>query len=194
MAVADESAFERDLRAGTYALLARLLSAPPDTALLDSLRAIAAAETADSPPLAKSWLALRDAADMAPSAIEDEFHALFIGVTRGELMPYASFYLTGFLMEKPLALLRADLVKLGMERREDVREPEDHVAALFEVMSLLSGAADGRQKAFFDCHIAPWVDRLFEDMQAAASACFYKPVARLGRAFIAVERVFLGLA
>ena len=45
---------------------------------------------------------------------------LFIGVGRGELLPFASVYMTGFLNEKPLATLRNDMVTLGVERSPDV--------------------------------------------------------------------------
>ena len=131
--------------------------------------------------------------------IDDEFHALFIGLGRGELVPYGSWYLTGFLMEKPLATLRDDLARMGFERNEDISEPEDHFAALAEVMSLIidEGVQDpatggmSMQQQFFETHIGPWAGKFFEDMTSASSAVFYRSVGRLGSAFIDFEQQFL---
>ena len=50
---------------------------------------------------------------------------------------HGSWYLTGFLMEKPLAVLRDDLTALGLARRDSCGEPEDHLAALCDVMRAL---------------------------------------------------------
>src|SRR4051794_41471373 len=72
-------------------------------------------------------------------AVGKEFFALFVGVGRGELLPYASYYLTGFLHERPLARVREELDRRGIERAGPSREPEDHVAILLEVMA--GGAA-----------------------------------------------------
>ncbi len=112
-------------RARVYSLMGALLAAPPGADLLNRLRQIGDAvsdETGHSPdtPLATGWHALKAAAtESNESALNDEFHELFMGIGRGELMPYASWYLTGFLMERPLAALRQDLKTLGFERRRD---------------------------------------------------------------------------
>jgi TorA maturation chaperone TorD len=181
---------EEDLwRADTYALLARLLAAAPDRNLLDLLAAIPGAPRPDDPPLARAWKHLAEAARRAePDDLAEEYQALFIGPTRGEVMPYGSFYLTGFLMEKPLAALRAELAALGIARRESVREPEDHAAAVCEAMSLLITAGDERQAGFFERHLAPWLGRFFGDLGTAESARFYRTVGELGAAFFEVEQ------
>jgi len=185
------------VRADTYVLLARLFRAPPDQALLDRLMACRVGDEQDA-PLAKAWAGLADASRQAdPRSLDDEFHALFIGLGRGELLPYASWYLSGFLLDKPLAQLRADLKKLGIERVEDVSESEDHVAALCETMALLVDADAGidhaGQKKFFDRHFHPWVPRFFADLRTAKHSDFYRRVADLGQQFIEFEQSWLSL-
>jgi TorA maturation chaperone TorD len=112
------------------------------------------------------------------------------------MMPYGSWYLTGFLMERPLAELRQDLKELGYARQTDVKEPEDHAAALCETMSLLILDKDlgfGRLKKFFDDHIEPWMMRFFQDLQAAETAEFYGAVGLLGEKFLQVDKQYLGM-
>jgi len=139
-----------------------------------------------------AWGELGEAARKARvGALADEYQTLFIGPTRGELVPYGSWYLTGFLMEKPLAVLRAELAELGIERRESMRESEDHAAAVCETMSLLIESGDSRQADFFARHLAPWLGRFFHDVRTAESADFYRAVGGLGEAFFEVERVYL---
>jgi TorA maturation chaperone TorD len=125
------------------------------------------------------------------AAVEREHFDLFTGLGGGELMPYASYYLTGFIHERPLAEVRGDLAALGLVRTEGLSEPEDHVAFLFEVMAGLirgaCGTADITDEVFFRRHIAPWAGRLFADLEAAEAASFYKPVARLARLLIDIE-------
>lgn len=185
-----EIAEEDGLRAEWYALLAQLLSAPPDAATLDLVRGL----SGDESDLGRSIGALSAAAKAAaPDALEQEYFDLFVGVGRGELLPYTSYYLTGFLNEKPLGRLRGDMAELGIGRADDVKEPEDHIAALCEVMAgLITGAfgepADlATQRKFFDSHIGCWAPRFFEDLEAAKSAAFYMPVGTIGRMFMAIE-------
>lgn len=188
---------EDEARAGTYALLAHALRHASGAEILAPLMDLRPADGRDA--FALAWEALRLAADRtAPDAVEDEYDALFIGLGRGELVPYGSWYQTGFLMERPLGVLRADLRALGFERQPGVREPEDHVAALFEVMAQLAldtgtdtAAGIERQRAFFADHLGGWVQRFFVDLEAAPSACLYRSVARLGSAFFALERRYL---
>jgi len=125
-------------RAQCYTLLAHLLHAPPNQALLDLARGL----KSDGSELGQALNALATVAQRTtPEQAEREFSALFIGLARGELLPYASYYLTGFLQEKPLADLRGDMAQLGIRRRDDVPEPEDHIAALCEMMAgLITGA------------------------------------------------------
>jgi len=124
---------------------------------------------------------------------KQEYFDLFVGLGQGELLPYASYYLTGFLNEKPLARLRGDMARLHIARADDVSEPEDHIAALCEMMAGLITGSFGRpaelaeQRAFFDTHIGCWAPRFFEDLQAAQSAVLYMPVGTIGRLFMAIE-------
>lgn len=175
-------------RGQEYALLATLLCGPPSKRLLEQLAAL----TGDATPLGHAHAALADAAASAlPSQVEREYFNLFVGLGRGELLPYASYYLTGFLNERPLSRLRADMAALGIERIANNSEPEDHAAILCEIMS---GLADGcldaspeAQRVFFDKHVSPWLGRLFADMESADHARFYRAVGALGRTFIEIE-------
>ena len=175
-------------RAREYALLAALLARPPDPALLKRLASI----EGDGTLLGLAHKALAAAAaEQEAAAVAREYFELFIGVGRGELLPYGSYYLTGFLQERPLARLRAELVALGIERVEGQCEPEDHAAILCEIMAgLVTGefaAPVERQRYFFDRHLAPWMPRFFADLEAAKAADFYRPVGAIGRLFIDLE-------
>jgi TorA maturation chaperone TorD len=186
-------------RARVYALLGALLARPPDEALLGTLRQIPAESAGEEDPgLAAAWAMLRRAAEQAePAGLSDEYQELFIGIGRGELLPYGSWYMTGFLMERPLAELRQDLRALGLERRAEVREPEDHAGALCETMSLLAAGVHAleleRQRAFYERHIDPWMGRFFADLVQARSARFYRAVGLLGERFLEVEREYLAM-
>lgn len=176
------------LRAYGYALLARLLHRAPDRELLRIL----AGMKGDDTPLGRAHTELAEAAGRAdPNRVEREHFALFVGVGRGELLPYASFYMTGFLNERPLADVRRDFAALGAERAEGLYDPEDHIAILFDVMAGLSRGqfVDAKlgELAFFTRHIEPWAMRFFEDLAIAPSSDFYKSVAALGSAFLTVE-------
>jgi TorA maturation chaperone TorD len=188
-------------RSGAWRLLASLLRETPDEAMLAHVQSLSEIESDNdelSVALQMLGLATRHC-DV--DTIDDEFHALFIGLGRGELVPYGSWYMTGFLMEKPLGTLRDDLARLGYERNEETREPEDHFAALAEVMSLMidegaTGATGDElelQQRFFDAHIGGWAEKFFEDMTNASSAVFYRSVGRLGTAFIRFEKQFLSM-
>ncbi len=181
---------EDRLRANWYSLLAHLLSDPAD----ENMLLLARSWEGDDSDLGRAIATLSAAAKGAtPDAVREEFFKLFVGVGHGELQPYGSYYLTGFLHEKPLARLRGDMRQLQIERNEDVKEPEDHIASLCEIMAgLITGAfgapADlATQQKFFDDHIACWAPRFFEDLQAAKSAAFYMPVGSIGSLFLAVE-------
>ena len=195
-----ESDGDRELeytRANTYRLLGGLLAQPPDVELLERLTQIDIGVEAQDTALAPQWRALALAARHSTvSEANDEYHDLFVGMARGELVPYASWYLTGFIMEKPLAQLRQDLKELGFARLEKVKEPEDHAAALCETMSLIITDADiaaARQRKFFEEHLAPWMPRFFEDLQAANSANFYSTVGGLGGKFLEIDRQYLAM-
>lgn len=171
-----------------YALLSVLLRCAPNTALLQDLSRL----RGNSTPLGNAHTALGDAAAKAdPVRLEREFFELFIGVGRGELLPYGSYYITGFLHERPLARLRDDLRALGVVRAEGQSEPEDHAAILCEIMAGLSGGAfaapQSAQNKFFGRHLAPWIGRFFTDLEHARSAPFYRQVGTIGRLFVAIE-------
>jgi TorA maturation chaperone TorD len=175
-------------RAQQYALLAALLSRAPGADLLGRLARL----RVDATPLGLTQAALAEAArEASVDRIEREYFDLFIGLGRGELLPYASYYLTGFLHERPLARLRADLAELGIARTERNAEPEDHLATLCEVMAgLVDGrfpAPAGSDQRIFERHMAPWAARFFADMERAEAADFYRRVATLGRMFVEIE-------
>jgi len=187
---------EQQYRSAAYALIASLLRSPPDQAMLDRVRGLSQQPAAEGDEilLSMSMLGL-SATTLSPASIEDEFYQLFIGLGKGELVPYASWYLTGFLMEKPLSDLREDLAHLGYQKNESVSEPEDHMAALCEVLSLM--IADGmeldQQRDFFLRHLGNWADKFFNDLNTAEAAVFYKSVGRFGTAFIQFENAYLSM-
>ncbi len=187
-----------ELRAIGYRMLGRLLAHPADEDLLGRLRDLQIDERGSGREMAAAWSMLKLAAQKArPEQVEDEFNQLFIGIGRGELVPYGSWYLSGFLMEKPLALLRRDLDQLGFERRPGVSEPEDHAAALCDVLGMLASSEPRSpfdvQKHFFERHIGCWMERFFDDLQRAQSAHFYRAVGQLGSSFIALEKRYFGM-
>ena len=182
-------------RAREYALLASLLSRTPNAELLSRLSNL----RGDVTPLGVAHVDLAEAASRADLAkVEREFFNLFIGVGRSELLPYASYYLTGFLHERPLARLREDLAAFGIERREGHAEPEDHAGILCEIMAgLIDGrlpAPAGTDQKIFEKHMAPWIGRFFADLERCESADFYRRVGTLGRLFIEIETEAFSLA
>ena len=185
-AVADEDR----LRADLYNFLGVLLSGPPDDMLLSQTAGL----TGDDTDLGKGIATLAKLSRVTkPATAESEFNRLFIGLGRGELLPYASYYLTGFLNEKPLAQLRGDMAAQGLARADNVFEPEDNIASLMEMMGAMivgrfgAPAPLARQKDFFMKHINPWAGLFFADLEAAKNSVFYAPVGSIGRAFMEIE-------
>jgi TorA maturation chaperone TorD len=175
-------------RAREYALLAALLTRAPSREFLEAIAEL----KVDASPLGLAHAALAEAARLArPEDVEREFFDLFIGIGRGELVPYGSYYLSGFLYERPLARLRADLGELGIVRSEGNCEPEDHIATLCEIMAGLAGgefsSSPGTDEPFFKKHVEPWAARFFADLEHAQAARFYRSVGTLGRTFIEIE-------
>jgi TorA maturation chaperone TorD len=175
-------------RAREYALLATLLGRSPDAALLKRLAQL----KGDATPLGLAHAALGEAAQRSEEeGVGREYFHLFVGLGRGELLPYASYYLTGFLYERPLARLRGDLRRFGVEAAPGQSEPEDHAATLCEIMAALVGretsAPAGADKDIFDKHLAPWIGRLFTDLERSPTADFYACVGALGRTFMEIE-------
>jgi len=189
--VAESVTPEDQLRAQIYRLLAGFLSRPPGKNDLET----AAKLTGDGGEFGE---AISNFAKLArhsnPEAADREFHDLFIGVTRGELLPYGSYYLTGFLNEKPLATLRADMAVKGIERIAGLKEPEDHIASVLEMMAGLIEGAYGdqlplaEQKSFFDKHVNSWGSHFFKDLEAAKHSVLYAPLGTIGRLFMQIEQ------
>ncbi len=183
------------LRADLYGLLGTLLGRPPEGALLAALCGLSV-DGGDNPIERTVAELVAVARDADPDELRSTYTALFIGVGRGEVVPFASWYAGGFVLDTPLARLRTTLATLGFEREEGVHEPEDHIAALCEVMAHLVTDA-GReglelQRDFFNQHLLPWAARFFQDVQNAQSAdAFYCLVGRLGEQLITSEKQYL---
>lgn len=185
---------QEDARANAYALLAACQTAPPSAALLQQLAQLPAEAGDDT---GKALAQLAAAAGTAPEVLAEDHHNLFIGLGRGKVVPYASYYLTGNMMDMPLANLRRDLATLGIARQEGSTEPEDHGGALCELMAMLcrdeSAEAFARQKQFFDAHLAGWMEALFVDIAREAESDFYRAAGDFGAAFMRFEKRYFGM-
>ena len=185
-------------RAGFYGLIAHLLGQAPSR---DTLGAIGRSPALEADPqlpeavaLAEAWNALRRAChDTTEARVAAEWSELFTGTGRPAVLPYASYYLTGFLMEKPLAELRDTLATLGLAREAGNGEPEDHLAGVCEVMRRLIERGDwSAQQAFHQRHMLPWVSRCCTEMSSLSSARFYAVLADFAHAFFELEARVLG--
>lgn len=183
-------ATEDSMRAGLYSLVGQLLFVTPTAETLTKLQSL----TGDESEMGGAFDALSrlaTATDVATARAE--YDGLFIGMGRGELLPYASYYLTGFLNEKPLARLRNTMRELGIAKSDDAKEPEDHIGSLFEMMAGLIVGRYGlpldlaQQQKFFAAHIEPWAGHFFGDLEAAELSRLYQPVGTIGRLFVEVE-------
>lgn len=182
---------EDRLRADFYNFLGLLLAGPPDQIVLDQMAGL----TGDSTDLGQAISGMARVARVTkPATAEREFNALFIGLGRGELLPYASYYLTGFLNEKPLAQLRADMAARGITRAPNVYEPQDNIASLMEMMAGMivgrfgASAPLNDQKTFWTRHIGPWAGHFYTDLEAAEHSVLYASVGTAGRVFMEIER------
>jgi TorA maturation chaperone TorD len=182
---------EETARADLYGLLATLFYAPPSNALLATL---SSAQTNGDGVLGAAWTLLVEVARCSDAeALRGEYEQLFIGVGKPEVMLYGSYYLSGFLMEKPLAALRTDLAQMGLQRADSVTESEDHIASLCEVMRYLIASDDVlqanvlNQKKFFGTHMQAWVLSLCEAIAKHPDAKFYAALAGLSKVFFEVE-------
>lgn len=191
-----ERAPEELARQALYAFLTRALARPiePSEALM-----LAPFANADS-ELGQAAAGLIKSLDgVKPDVLSREYHDIFIGVGRGELLPFASYYLTGFLNEKPLAELRGDMQRLGFARPDTVKEPEDHIGSLCDIMChLIEGTATGEfdiydQDKFFEAHLKPWAGKFFADLEKAKTADAYRNVGRIGRIFMVIEEQSFGM-
>ena len=181
---------EDQLRADMYSFLASLLRTEPSADLIKQLTLL----ESDDTPIGKAIKILTKlASSLDLPSIRAEYVGIFIGVGRGEILPFASYYLTGFLKDNPLAKLRGDMQEIGIAVSSGI-DPEDHIATLFDIMAgLILGKFNrkfsiGEQRDFFNKHLAPWVDLLMRDIEASKIAVFYAPVGTIGREFIEIER------
>jgi len=181
-------------RAELYGLLARLWLAPPDAELLQQFKVAVTEAPESGGHLEAPWQALVAALRATtPAAAAAEHEALFIGIGKPEIFAYGSFHLSGFLNEKPLAVLRSDLAELGLTRDAQTMETEDHIAYVFEVMRYLIAGDDvavcnlERQRRFFRAHVQSWVERLCDSVAAHPRAEVWRAVAGFTREFVAVE-------
>jgi TorA maturation chaperone TorD len=191
-AAADDS--EELARAELYGLLARLWIAPPDAELLSQFRVAVTEAPQPGGFLEAPWQSLVAAMRaVTPEAAAAEYDALFGGVGKPEVFLYGSYYLAGFLNERPLAALRSDLAALGLERDQSRGETEDHVACVFEVMRYLIAGDDAatsnleQQRRFFRAHLQSWLDKLADAVEAQPRAQLWRQVAAFTRAFVQVE-------
>ena len=182
---------EDRLRADVYHFLATYLMSRPGETALNAARSF----SGDDSAFGKAFNTLaRIAGKMSAAELGSEYDALFIGLGRGELLPYGSYYLTGFLNEKPLAKLRNAMRELGIARREGVSDPEDHAGSLMEMMAGLILGSYGEaasipvQRNFFNTHIELWAGHFFADLEAAKGSRFYQPVGTIGRLFMEIEK------
>lgn len=185
---------EDEARAGYYALLARLFYAGPDTGLLAAIGG-ADENAPDAAPSAvgEAWSRLAAAARaMDAEAARREYDELFVGTGKAPVTPYASYYLSQTGREKILVRLRGELADLGLARSAQTHEPEDHMAALFDVMRhlILLGSGDAalqKQQGFFGRFIGPSYAAFCDAIRANDKANFYKAVEVFARAFFVVE-------
>ena len=178
------------IRSDMYLFLSGVLQKEPSDNLVGEYNNL----DGDKTRIGKAFNILSDLSKkVSPSDIRNEYQNLFIGVGRGELLPFGSFYITGFLHDKPLASIRRDLNAMGIKRGDDFKEPEDHIACLCEIMSGMIIGEYGKyfsvpeQKSFFTKHIQPWAEHFFTDLEGAKSAIFYSPVGTIGKLFMKIE-------
>ena len=185
---------EDETRGVCYGLIARLFSAPPSDAVLRMIATMDLIHAGDS-ALHSAWRHLQqNASRVDPTALRQEFDDLFIGVGKPQIPLHGCYYLTGFLMEKPLSKLRDDLTELGFSRQESAPESEDHIAALCEVMLvLIAGHEDmppalvEEQRNFFYRHLAPWAHKLTSALGRNEVSVFYANAGRFMQEFFQVE-------
>ena len=185
---------EETARAEIYGLLAALYYAPPTTEVLAQLRVAATETPAAGGFLQEPWRELVAASrSLSDGEIQSEYNALFGGVGKPEVYLFGSHYLSGFLNEKPLALLRTDLLRLGLARDEAMSETEDHIAYLCEVMRYLIAGDDvavanlTAQRQFFGVHLQPWVLQSCDAIAGHPKARFFAALSGFTRAFVGVE-------
>ncbi len=197
------------LREDYYGLLVSLLWREPDAGLVRGLglglgERIAALRE-EVPELVEGWRRIEafladTPAEQAGEAAREEYTRLFIGPPHPELNLYESFYLTGHVLDRPLAVLRGELARLGIVKDGGYAEPEDFLAFELDVMRRLirrqAEAADHEeearwlraQAAFLKGHLLVWAPAAARDLARAGGAPFYRAVGSLLEGFLAFER------
>jgi len=183
-------------RARWYGLFAGLFRAPPSRQWLAGVAASTGeGDASGDAPLARAWRDFAGACAQAdPQAVREEFDVAFVGVGKADVIPYASYHLSGFLNDRPLVDLREHLASLGLARRAGIGETEDHISALCETMAwLVAGNAPPArdiavQREFFSGFLAPWFESLADTIEHSGVTDFYKHAGRLLREFLAIER------
>ncbi len=185
---------EETARAEVYGLLAALFYAPPSAELLSQLRVAVTEAPAAGGFLEEPWRQfVGTARELSDEHIANEYDALFGGIGKPEIYLFGSWYLSGFLNEKPLAALRGDLAALGLTRDETMSETEDHFACVCEVMRYLIAGDDvevanlTQQQKFFSAHVQTWAPALCDAITAHPKARFYAALAGFTAAFLSVE-------
>jgi len=185
-----EIAPEDESRAAIYAMLAMLLSAPPTAEQLSDMGKLQGSQTEFGQAIAKLSEAARGT---SVEREDDAYHDLFIGLTRGKLLPYGSYYLTGFLHEKPLARLRTAMAQLRIEAAPDEKDPEDHIASVLDMMGGLIRGDFGQavpvsqQRVFFQEHLQSWAPHFFRDLEKVVDSELYAAIGTVGRVFLELE-------
>ncbi|WP_237665784.1 MULTISPECIES: molecular chaperone [Vibrio] len=176
------------MRADIYLLLAALFRRAPNQQQKEFLAELEVEE--GTSVISQAWLDVANAARQSDlNQLEEEYQTVFIGIGRGEVVPFASWHMTGSLMEKPLAELRQHMAELGLSRNDVVKEPEDHISALCESMAFLITESSDHQQPFFNRHIAPWFVKLAQQIEQAAHAHFYRAIGALMQAFFYLEQI-----
>jgi hypothetical protein len=116
---------------------------------------------------------------------------LFIGLGRGELLPYGPYYLTGFLNERPLARLREALSKrTALNAPNDSWNlritPPSSRRSWLHWPAVHSRPRPGCSSGFFK-GISPMIGRFFADLERADSAEFHRQAGTAGRLFMEIE-------
>lgn len=187
---------EDESRAAIYAMLAKLLSAPPTAEDLSSIAQLQGGDSAFGQAI-KGLARAAQEADVEQTA--DAYHEIFIGLTRGKLLPYGSYYLTGFLHEKPLARLRNSMAALGIAGNPDVKDPEDHIASVLDMMGGLirgdfaASSTPETQRSFYCDHVQSWVPYFFRDLEKVEDSELYAAIGTVGRVFLELEDAALSM-
>lgn len=204
-----------DRRCAMYALLARLYRREVDAACLADLRAMRLPACTGSDAADEGYrLVARYLANAHGACLDDlalDYARCFIGEGMSSFSaayPYESVHTSEkrLLMQdardEVLAVMRSE----GVEKREDFRETEDHIAAELEFLRIMADrtarALRGGDTAqaeellktqgnFFDDHVASWVPLFTAEMRKFARTDFYQGLASLTDGFIELEQEFL---